>query len=192
MTPTEAAAVTVLYALFVGGVVYRAMSPRALWRAVGTAGFETARLMFMIGGALTMTWIFAIENVTAQVGQLFAGMGNSPLVVLFWINLMFLVIGMFMESGIALILFAPIVAPVAYAAGVHPLQFGIMLIINVVVGLATPPVGNVLFAISSVVSVRMSDLIRELLPFIAAKFVLMMVIGLVPALTLALPRFFGF
>lgn len=192
MTPTEAAAVTVLYALFIGGVVYRAMSPSALWRAVGTASFETARLMFMIGGALVMSWIFAVENVTGLVGSLFAGMGASPLVVLFWINLMFLVIGMFMESGIALILFAPIVAPVAYAAGIHPLQFGIMLIINVVVGLATPPVGNVLFAISSIVSVRMSDLVRELLPFIAIKFVLMMVIGLVPALTLSIPKFFGF
>lgn len=192
MTPTEAAAVTVLYALFIGGVVYRAMSPRALMRSVCTATFETARLMFMIGGALTMSWIFAVENVTGLIGNLFQGMGASPLVVLFWINLLFLVIGMFMESGVALILFAPIVAPVAYAAGVHPLQFGIMLIINVVVGLATPPVGNVLFAISSVVSVRMSDLIRELLPFIAVKFVLMLVIGLVPALTLALPKYFGF
>lgn len=192
MTPTEAAAVTVLYALFIGGVVYRAMSPGTLWRAFGTASFETARLMFMIGGALTMSWIFAVENVTGTVGQLFAGISSSPVVVLFWINLLFLVIGMFMESGIALILFAPIVAPVAYAVGIHPLQFGIMLIINVVVGLATPPVGNVLFALAGIVSVRMSDLVRELLPFIVIKFILMMLIGLIPALTLALPKYFGF
>lgn len=192
MTPTEAAAVTVLYALFVGVVVYRAMSPEKLLRAVGTATFETARLMFMIGGALIMSWIFAVENVTGMVANLFAGVTTSPVVLIFLINLLFLVIGMFMESGIALILFAPVVGPIAYAAGVHPLQLGIMLIINVVVGLATPPVGNVLFAISSIVSVKMSDLIRELLPFIAIKFVLMMIIGLVPALTTAIPKFFGY
>ena len=192
MTPTEAAAVTVLYALFVGGVVYRAMSPHTLMRAIGTASYETARLMFMIGGALTMSWIFAVENVTGTVANLFSGFSASPVALLFWINLLFLVIGMFMESGIALILFAPIVAPIAYAAGIHPLQLGIMLIINVVVGLATPPVGNVLFALSSIVSVKMSDLIRELLPFIAIKFALMMLIGLVPALTLAIPKYFGF
>jgi tripartite ATP-independent transporter DctM subunit len=192
MTPTEAAAVSVLYALFVGGVVYRAMSPQKLLRAIGTASFETARLMFMIGGALTMSWIFAIENLTGLAADMFSGVSTSPLVLIFCINLMFLVIGMFMDSGIALILFAPVVGPIAYAAGIHPLQLGIMLIINVVVGLATPPVGNVLFALSSIVSVRMSDLIRELLPFIAIKFVLMMIIGLVPALTTAIPRYFGF
>lgn len=192
MTPTEAAAVTVLYALFIGGVVYRAMSPEKLFRAIATATFETARLMFMIGGALIMSWIFAIENVTGIVANMFAGITTSPVVLIFLINLFFLVIGMFMESGIALILFAPIVGPIAYAAGVHPLQVGIMLIINVVVGLATPPVGNVLFAISSIVSVKMSELIRELLPFIAIKFVLMMIIGLVPALTTAIPKYFGY
>jgi tripartite ATP-independent transporter DctM subunit len=192
MTPTEAAAVTVLYALFIGAIVYRAMSTRTLWRAFSTATFETARLMFMIGGALTMSWIFAIEDVTGLVGRLFSGLSASPVVLLFLINLLFLVVGMFMESGIALILFAPIVAPLAYAAGIHPLQLGIMLIINVVVGLATPPVGNVLFAMSSIVSVKVSDLIRELLPFIVIKFVLMMLIGLVPALTLAIPKYFGF
>ncbi|MGE0285652.1 MAG: TRAP transporter large permease [Bradyrhizobium sp.] len=192
MTPTEAAAVTVLYALFVGGVVYRAMSPVKLLRAFGTATYETARLMFMIGGALIMSWIFAIENVTGLVANMFAGVTTSPVVLIFLINLLFLVIGMFMESGIALILFAPVVGPIAYAAGVHPLQLGIMLIINVVVGLATPPVGNVLFALSSIVSVKMAELIRELIPFIAIKFVLMMIIGLVPALTTAIPKYFGY
>ncbi|MEZ5730469.1 MAG: TRAP transporter large permease [Burkholderiaceae bacterium] len=192
MTPTEAAAVSVLYALFVGGVIYRAMSPRKLLRTIGTASFETARLLFMLGGALTMSWIFALENLTGVVADMFSGLGSSPLVLIFFINLLFLVLGMFMESGIALILFAPVVGPIAYAAGVDPLQLGIMLIINVVVGLATPPVGNVLFAISSIVNVRMGELIRELIPFIAIKFVLLLIIGMVPALTTAIPRAFGF
>lgn len=192
MTPTEAAAVSVLYALFVGCIVYRALPLPKVMRAIGTASYETARLMFMLGCALTMSWIFAIENLPGMVANMFAGLNASPLVLIFLINLLFLVLGMFMESGIILILFAPVVAPLAYKIGVHPFQLGIMLIINVVVGLATPPVGNVLFAISSIVTVKMTDLIRELIPFIAIKFVLLMIIGLVPALTTAVPKYFGF
>lgn len=192
MTPTEAAAVTVLYALFVGGVIYRALTPRMLVRIFGSSTYESARLLFMLGGALTMSWIFALEDLTGQVNALFAALEATPLETIFMINLLFLILGMFIEPGIALILFAPIVGPIAYSAGVQPLQLGIMLIINVVVGLATPPVGNVLFAISSVVNLRMSELVRELLPFIAIKFVLLMIIGLVPALTTAIPKLFGF
>ncbi|MFH2127972.1 MAG: TRAP transporter large permease, partial [Pseudomonadota bacterium] len=192
MTPTEAAAVSALYAIFVGGFVYRAVTPRMLLRILGSSGYESARLLFLLAGALTMSWIFALEDLTGLAASLFEGLDASPIVILLLINLMFIIFGMVMEPGIALILFAPIVGSVAYSVGVHPFQLGIMLILNVVVGLATPPVGNVLFAISSVVHLKTSALIRELLPFLAIKFVLMILIGMVPALTTMVPEFFGF
>lgn len=191
VTPTEAAAVAVIYALIVAVFIYRTMTLASLWRSFANASFESARLMFMIGAALTMSWVFALEDMPAKFAMLFGGSDTSLLLLLLTINVMFLVLGMIMEPSLALILFGPIVAPVAYAAGLDPLQLGVMLLVNVTVGLATPPVGNALFAISSVVTVDMGKLIKELLPFLAIKFVMMVLIGFLPFVTLAVPRFFG-
>lgn len=192
MTPTEAAAVSVVYALLVGGLVYRAFTVRELGRIFSNSAFEAARLLFMIGAALTMTWIFALEDVSGMARNFFAAIDTSPLVMILIINSVFLVLGMFMDPALALILFAPVVAPIAYGIGVTPEQLGIMLIVNVTVGLATPPIGNVLFAMCSVVQLRTSALVRELLPFLAVKFVLLILIGSIPALTNAIPAFFEF
>lgn len=192
MTPTEAAAVSVVYALLVGGLVYRAFSIRELGRIFSNAAFEAARLLFMIGAALTMTWIFALEDVSGMARNFFAVIDTSPLIMIMIINLVFLILGMFMDPALALILFAPVVAPIAYGIGVTPEQLGIMLIVNVTVGLATPPIGNVLFAMCSVVQLRTGALVRELLPFLGAKFVLLILIGSIPALTNAIPGYFGF
>lgn len=192
VTPTEAAAVSVAYALVVSLIIYRALSFKQILRIIGSSAYESARLLFMLGGALTMSWIFALEDISGQVRQLIELADLSPFWTIMVINLTFLVLGMFMEPGIALILFAPVVGPIAFGLGVDPLQLGIMLLVNVTVGLATPPVGNVLFAISSVVNVKPGALIRELLPFLAIKFVLLLLLGTVPALTLWVPRTFGF
>ncbi len=192
MTPTEAAAVSVVYALFVAVVIYRAFGLPEVGRILASSSFEAARLLFMIGAALTMSWVFALEDVSGTARSFFAALDASPLVLIFIINLMFLILGMFMDPALALILFAPVVAPIAYGIGVTPEQLGIMLIVNVTVGLATPPIGNVLFAMCSVVRLRVSDLVRELLPFLAIKFVILILIGSIPALTNLVPQYFGF
>ena len=192
MTPTEAAAVAVAYALVVGVFIYRALSWKDVYRIFVSSSFDAARLLFMIGAALTMTWIFALEDFAGTVSVLFGYFDGSPLMMILAINLLFIVLGMFMDAALALILFGPIVAPLAYAIGVSPTQLGIMLIVNVTVGLATPPIGNVLFAMCSVVKLDLKDLIRELLPFLAIKFVLLIVIGVFPFLTNAIPNYFGF
>jgi tripartite ATP-independent transporter DctM subunit len=192
MTPTEAAAVAVLYALIVGVVLYRALSLRDIYRIFVSSSFDAARLLFMIGAALTMTWIFALEDFAGRVAVWFAYLEGSPLLLILAINVLFLILGMFMDAALVLILFGPIVAPLAYGVGVSPTQLGIMLIVNVTVGLATPPLGNVLFAMCSVVQLRLNDLVRELLPFLAVKFVLLIVIGMFPFLTNAIPAYFGF
>lgn len=192
MTPTEAAGASVVYALVVGTVVYRAFTLKSLYRIFYSSAYEAARLLFMIGSALTMSWIFALEDVAGIAREFFAFADASPILLILLINFLFIILGMFMDAALALILFGPVVAPLAYAAGVDPLQLGVMLIINVTVGLATPPIGNVLFAMSSVVRLRSSELIRELLPFLGLKFVLLIVIGVTPALTTAVPTYFGF
>lgn len=192
MTPTEAAAVAVVYALFVSVVIYRAFTARELVRVFTSTAFESGRLLFLIAGALTMTWIFALENLAGSVAGLFAFADGNVILMVLAVNLLFLFLGMIVEPAIVIILLAPVIGPILFDAGVSPLQFGIMTITNVTVGLATPPIGNVLFAMSSIVNVKIGDLMRELTPFILVKFVLLLLIGLVPALTVWIPTQFGF
>jgi tripartite ATP-independent transporter DctM subunit len=191
-TPTEAAAASVAYALFVSVVIYRALSIKDIGKIFMNTSYESARLLFMIAGALSMTWIFALEDLAGKMAFIFEFAKDSPLILILIINTLFLILGMFMDSALALILFGPIVAPLAYSIGVEPLQLGIMLIVNVTVGLATPPIGYVLFAMSSVVRLDFKTLVKELLPFLAIKGVLLLVIGLVPQLTTWVPAYFGF
>lgn len=191
-TPTEAAAASVVYALLVSVLIYRALSLRDVGKIFMNTTYEAARLLFMIAGALSMTWIFALENFAGTVAFIFDFAKGSPLLLILVINLLFLVLGMFMDAALALILFGPIVAPLAYSVGVHPLQLGIMLIVNVTVGLATPPIGYVLFAMCSVVRLDFRKLVSELAPFLVIKAVLLVIIGLTPALTTWVPGLFGF
>lgn len=191
-TPTEAAALSVVYALVIAVFFYRDLKLKEIWSILGNCAYESARLLLMIGAALTITWIFALERLPQQFASLFEIANAGPFVQILLINLLLLFLGMFLDIGLIVILFGPIVAPVAYAIGLDPLQLGIMLIVNVTVGLATPPVGNALFAMSGVVSVDMRKLVAELLPFLAIKFILLLMISMIPAISLTIPRYFGF
>lgn len=191
-TPTEAAAASVVYALVVSVLIYRALSLKDVGRIFMNTTYESARLLFMIAGALSMTWIFALEDLAGKVEFIFNFAKGSPFLLILIINALFLILGMFMDAALALILFGPIVAPLAYSIGMDPLQLGIMLIVNVTVGLATPPIGYVLFAMCSVVNLSFGKLVSELAPFLLIKGTLMLLIGLVPALTTWVPAYFGF
>ena len=190
-TPTEAAAAAVAYALVVGFLVFRSLRLRDLNRILQTAVLDSSRLMFIIAMAAVINWIFGIEQVPRLVAELFSGLSDNPILVVLAINLFFLVIGFWVEPAISIILFVPVVAPLAFEAGLHPVQFGLMLIVNLMMGLCTPPVGNVLFALSSIVKLDMRELSRELAPFLALIFVVVLAMGFVPALTLWLPRELG-
>lgn len=159
MPPTKAAAALVVHALLVGVLINRALTLKDLYRIIVSTSCKSARLLFMIGGALTMTWIFALENNS--------GIARNVL------------------AGLALIRFAPVVAPIAHASGVSEPQLGMMFIMNVTIG-------NMPFAMCSTVSLNTGALIRELIPFLAIKFALLIVVGAVPALTSIVPAWFGF
>lgn len=190
-TPTEAAAVCVVYSLAVGFFFLRTLQVRELLPILTTASLDTARLFFIIAGASAVSWVFAMERLPALVTTLFAGIGHDPVVVVLAINVFFLLCGMWLDPSISIILFGPVVLPLAGAAGLHPVQLGIMLIVNCVLGLITPPVGNVLFAVASVARIGIGELGRALLPFIAVGVAILLLIGFWPDLTLALPRAFG-
>lgn len=192
MTPTEVAALSVLYALVVAAIVYRGLSLRDTVRIFTNSAFESARLLLIIGAAMTMTWIFALENLSGVVAQSLAFAAESPLLLILVINGAFILLGMAIDPSVVLVLFAPVVAPLLYAAGLSPVQVGVMLIMNSVVGLATPPVGNVLFAICAIANLNYGRLLKEIAPFLALKFVLIVLLGLIPALTEAFPALLGY
>lgn len=190
-TPTEAAAACVVYSLVIGFVFLRTLKFGDLGGILSTATMDTARLFFIIAGASAMSWVFAMENLPMVVKTMLAGISHDTLTTVLIINLFFLFCGMWLDASIAIILFAPVVTPLALAAGLHPVQLGIMLIVNCVLGLITPPVGNVLFAVANIAKIGIGGLSRALLPFIVSGALILLLIGLWPDLTMALPRYFG-
>jgi tripartite ATP-independent transporter DctM subunit len=190
-TPTEAAAICVIYSLFVGFFLLRTLKVRDIVPMLTTASTDTARLFFIIAGASAMSWVFAMEQLPVHVSSMFEFVGHNPIVVVLAINIFFLALGIPLDASIQIILFAPVVIPLAVEAGLHPVQLGIMLVINCVLGNITPPVGNVLFAVASIAKIGMIPFSKALMPFIIQGFILCVIIGLWPDLTLALPRALG-
>ncbi|WP_191058404.1 TRAP transporter large permease [Geminicoccus harenae] len=190
-TPTEAAAACVVYSLVVGFFFLRTLKIADLGPILSVASMDTARLFFIIAGASAMSWVFAMENLPMVVKTMLAGVSTDLVTVVLLINLFFLFCGMWLDASISIILFAPIVTPLAVAAGLHPVQLGIMLIVNCVLGLITPPVGNVLFAVANIAKIGVGSLTRAMLPYILSGAATVVLIGLWPDLTLALPRAFG-
>lgn len=191
MTPTEAAATAVVYALVVGVVVFRALTPRDIAGSLVVAAQDTSKLMLIIAMATMVGFVFAIEDVPSLVRAWLSFLEGRPLLTIFCINLIILALGFWTEPSVIIILFVPIFAPMMQAVGIHPVTFGIMVLVNCMIGLCTPPVGNVLFAIASITDVDLIELSKELLPFLGLIFLVVLSLGLVPELTLAIPKSLG-
>ena len=191
-TPTEAAAVSVVYALVVGTLVLRTITVWDFWPILRSAVLDSSRLFFIIACAGILSWVFGIENLPTFVENVFTGVTENPNILIGFIILFFLIMGLWMEPGPQIILFAPVLWPIAETAGMHGVQFGIMLIVLCNIGLCTPPVGNILFAISAIADVRIERLSRELLPFLAVNLIVILLVAFVPEFTLAIPRALGF
>ena len=190
-TPTEAAAVTVVYSLVVSLLFLKTLRLRDLPSILATASLDTARLFLIIAGAAAVSWVFAIEQIPAVVSELFADVAGSQVTVVAILILFFLFLGLWLDPSISIILFAPVVLPLALKAGLHPVQLGIFIIVNCVVGTITPPIGNILFAVSNIARIGIGSLGWAIVPFIGAGIVVLVLIGLWPDLTLALPRAVG-
>ncbi len=191
MTPTEAAAVAAAYALIVGCVIYRAIGAKDVMAALRGSAIETSKLMLIIAMASMVSLVFALEDVPGLVRDWLSFLEGRPLLTLLTINLIILALGFWTEPSVVIILFVPIFAPIIESAGIHPLTFGIMVMVNCMIGLCTPPIGNVLFAIASICDVDLWELSRELVPFLAFIFIIVLTLGIFPALTLWLPQMLG-
>lgn len=191
-TPTEASAAAVLYALIVGHFVYRtlhlSMLPGMIFRTV----LMTASIMLILGGSAVFAWVLTISQIPQEVAAWIAGFDLTPLTLLLAINILLLLVGIFIEPLPGIMITVPIISPMAQAAGIEPLQLAIICIVNLTIGMVTPPVGSLLFVTSSVSGVKMGPLTREAMPMFAA---LMLVLGLLtyfPGLSTWLPGLMGY
>lgn len=191
-TATEASAVAVLYALILA-MVYKEVKlqdiPDILVSSVKTTGI----VMLLVATCMGLSWIMAYENIPQNVSAGLLSISDNPFVILLIINLILLFVGVFMDMTPAVLIFTPIFLPIVQdQLGLSPIHFGIIMVLNLSVGLCTPPVGSVLFIGCSVAKVRIETVIRPLLPMFVAMIIVLLLVTYIPSLSLWLPEFFGF
>jgi tripartite ATP-independent transporter DctM subunit len=190
-TATEASAVAVLYCLLLT-LVYQEISWRELPDIFLQAVATTAIVMLLIGASMSMSWIMAYENIPQAITDLLLSVSDSEVVVLLLINLILLFVGIFMDMTPAVLIFTPIFLPVVMELGMSPIHFGIMMVLNLCIGLCTPPVGSILFVGVSVAGTTIQKVIRPLLLLFVAMLISLLLITYLPGLSLWLPSLFGF
>jgi tripartite ATP-independent transporter DctM subunit len=190
-TATEAGAIAVLYAWILSTFIYREISLAEMKSILLKSAETTAIVMFLIGTSMAMSWILAYENIPTTVANALVELSDNPIVILLLINLVLLSVGIFMDMTPAVLIFTPIFLPVAVELGMSPLHFGIMMVLNLCIGLCTPPVGSILFVGCAIAKTSISKIVRPMIPMYAAMFVALMLVTFVPELSESLPRFFG-
>ena len=190
-TPTESAAVAVVYTLFVGLLIYRSLSWSQFLSAVTSSVKTTAMVMFIIGAAGAFGWLLALLEAPLYLASLLQGITENPLVLLLLINVVLLLLGTFMDMAPLIIISTPIFLPLANQLGMDPIQFGVMLILNLGIGLVTPPIGAVLFVACAIGKLPVEETVKTIWPFYCALLAALLAVIYLPALTLWLPSVFG-
>ena len=190
-TATEAGAIAVLYALGLSVLIYREVPFRELPEIFLKSAETTAIVMLLIATSMAMSWILAYENIPQLVANGLLELSTNPFVILLLINIVLLIVGALMDMTPAVLIFTPIFLPVAVALGMSPLHFGIMMVLNLSIGLCTPPVGTVLFVACAIGRTTISNIVRPLMPMYAAMFLALALVTYVPAFSECLPGVFG-
>jgi tripartite ATP-independent transporter DctM subunit len=186
-TDTEVAAMVVLYALVVSLAIYRDLKVRELPKLLYEAGRASATILFLLAAAGPFSWLVAESQVGEFAVQTIRGISDSPIVIMFVINLFLLVVGCLIEPLPAMVIFLPALLPISAQLGIDPIQFGSILVINLMIGMLTPPVGLLLFVVSSIANLRMTEVVRESLPFLVWALCVLALLIVFPPLTTWLP-----
>jgi len=191
-TPTEAAAIAAAYAFLVAVFFYRALSFGNIRTVMHDSVKSSASVGLIIGSALIFNYIVATENIPAQVQQLMKGVEISPLVFLLLLNLLFLVLGCLLDASTIILVIIPVFIPTVNALGIDLVHFGVVAVVNCMIGLITPPYGVLLFVINAITGVPMKLLIQYIWPWIAVLIASLLLMILVPDTVLAIPKLFGY
>jgi len=190
-TATEAAVIAVVYALFVNFVIYKDMKISELMDCLVNSAIVTSVVLFMIGTASIASWIITVLDVPQVLVNLVSGFSSNPNVFLLLTMVVLLIAGCLVESSANIIMFSPILAPVAIAFGVDPIHFGFVVVMNLMIGMITPPVGIILFVASGIAKLNFERLVGAILPFLLVIVIVLLLVVFVPEVTLFLPRLFG-
>jgi tripartite ATP-independent transporter DctM subunit len=190
-TPTEAAGVAVGYAVLVGALIWRNLKFKMIIDGLIEASLSSAKLFMIISFSTAFAWVIGTQNVPEQIAKSLLSFTDNPLVMLLIINILLLIIGMWMDNGAAVILFAPILAPIATKMGINSYHFAIIMISNLTVGLITPPVGVVLYAAAAVGEISFVDICKATLPYMIIGMAVIVVMTLCPDFVLFVPKIFG-
>ena len=191
VTPTEASALAVAYALVIGILVMRTLTWRDLYESVVETGITTAVVLMILGAAGAVSYVITAEQLAVKIGYLFVALQVSPYLFLLLINILMLLVGCFLDTGAAIIIFAPILAPIATNLGIHPIHFGVVVVMNLIIGLITPPVGAVLFVGCAVGKTNIETLSRSVMPFLIIEVAVLLLVTYVPALATFIPAMFS-
>jgi tripartite ATP-independent transporter DctM subunit len=191
-TATEAAAVAATYALLVTLFVLRTLDFGTMRHVFVATAIQSGVILMLVGAAVTFGWLVTVSGMAEQMAATITRITDDPLLLLLLLNLLLFVIGMFLDAGPAILILGPVLAPVFTSLGVDPVHFALIMCINLTVGLATPPMGLVLFVVASVANERVGPIVRALLPFLAVEFLVIFLVTYFPALTLTVPRWLGF
>lgn len=191
-TPTEAAAVAAGYALILAALFYRALSWKALYAIISDSARSSAAIGLVIGGALIFNYIVASENIPAQMAASLKGLDISPLGFLFMVNLLLLFLGCLLDASTIILVIVPLFVPTCHALGIDLVHFGVVVVVNTMIGLITPPYGVVLFVINATTRIPLREIIGEITPFIVVLVFALLLMILFPGIVLWLPRQFGY
>ncbi|MHA7875158.1 TRAP transporter large permease [Roseivivax sp.] len=191
-TPTEAAAIAVLYALIISYGVLGAMTLADLADVLRRSAIASATVLLLVGAAVSFKTVVSLSHAPEIMAEFILALSENPLTLLFLINILLFIVGMFLDAGPAIIILGPILGPVFTSLGVDPVHFAIIMSVNLTVGLATPPMGLVLFVASSVSGEKVESISRAILPFLAVEVLVILLITYVPAISLTIPRLAGF
>jgi TRAP-type transport system large permease protein len=183
-TPTEAAVVAAVYSAVIGSLVYRELSPRKLYHALVTSAKTSAVVMFLVAAAMVSAWLITVANIPDQLVSLLSPFIDRPMLLMLLMQIIVLIVGTALDFTPTILILTPVLVPIVKQAGIDPVYFGVLFIINNAIGLITPPVGNVLNVVCSVAKVPMANLIRGVWPFLLAETAILMALIAWPSLVL--------
>lgn len=189
-TPTEAAVVAAVYALFISTVIYKELKLRDLFGLFLAAAKTTAVIMFLVAAAMVSAWLITVAQLPAQIVELLQPLLDTPKLLMFAIMLLVMIVGTAMDMTPTILILTPVLMPIVKAAGIDPVYFGVLFIINNAIGLITPPVGTVLNTVAGVGKVSMDEVTRGVLPFMLAQFAVMFLMVMFPQLVMVPARWF--
>ncbi|WP_394918244.1 TRAP transporter large permease [uncultured Robinsoniella sp.] len=190
-TPTEASGIAVVYAFLLSVFVYKSIKLKEIPAILVDTGVMTAVVMLIIGASSILSFVLSFTGLPQAISNLLLGISDNKIVILLIINLILLIVGTFMDMAPALLIFTPIFLPIATNLGMDPIQFGVMIVMNLSIGTVTPPVGSVLFVGCSVAKLQVEDVMKKLLPFFGAILIALLFVTFIPALSTWLPSVLG-